>query len=313
MTDIHYIIISPVKNEAEYLPNTIQSVLSQTVRPTLWIIVNDGSTDRTEQIVEMAAKQHEWIKAVHRENWGARHAGGGVAEAFYAGFKLLENAQWQYLVKMDGDVTFEADYFERCLRRFAEQPQLGIGGGLICNLVKGELVPESKVDPVFHVRGATKIYRRECWDGIGGIVPATGWDTVDELKANMLGWSTRTFSDIEIVHHRPAGAAYGTWPNWVKNGRANYAAGYHPVFMLLKCLSRVFKKPYGIAALGLWIGFCGAHLKRVWRVSDPAVMRYFRDQQVRRLLGRPSLWSRDQPKSSQELTRQNIGRNSWRA
>jgi glycosyltransferase involved in cell wall biosynthesis len=290
MTNIRYVIVSPVRNEAEYIQNTIESVVSQTVKPTLWIIVDDGSTDGTRRIIQEAAARHTWIKTVHRGDRGVRLAGEGVMEAFYAGLEVVGTERWQYLAKLDGDVTFESDYFECCFARFAEEPKLGIVGGLVCNMVKGTLCPESKADPAFHVRGATKIYRRECWQGIGGLVQAVGWDTVDELKANMLGWSTRTFSDIRIVHHRPAGAAYGTWQNWVKNGLANYVAGYHPIFMLLKCISRVFKRPYGIAALGLWFGFCSGYAKRIRRVDDAPFRQYFRSQQLRRLLGRPSLW-----------------------
>jgi biofilm PGA synthesis N-glycosyltransferase PgaC len=290
MTDIKYIIISPVRNEAEYIPKTLDSILSQTVQPARWIIVNDGSTDATGQIIDEAANRYPWVRAIQRHNSGPRRAGEGVMEAFYAGFDTLGSEEWRYLVKLDGDVTFGPDYFERCFARFAEEPRLGIAGGLICNVVDGVLCAESKVDPAFHVRGATKIYRRECWQEIGGLIRAAGWDTVDELKANMKGWSSLTLRDVKIVHHRPAGAAYGTWSNWVKNGRANYVAGYHPVFMFMKCLSRIFKRPYGIAALGLCVGFCGGYIKRSRRVDDPDFIRYFRDQQVRRLLGRPSLW-----------------------
>jgi biofilm PGA synthesis N-glycosyltransferase PgaC len=290
MRNIRYIIISPVRNEADYLPRTIDSVLSQTIRPSQWIIVNDGSTDETARVIEEAAAQHSWIKTVHRPDRGSRRAGGGVVEAFYAGLNLLLDEEWEYLVKLDGDVTFESDYFARCFFQFEQEPRLGIGGGLICNMVSGTLCPESKLDPAFHVRGATKIYRRNAWDSIGGLVPAAGWDTVDELKANMLGWLTQTFPKITIVHHRPAGAAYGAWSNWTKNGRANYVAGYHPIFMLVKCFSRIFMKPYGVAALGLWVGFCGGYVKRTWRVDDPALIRYFQRQQFLRLLGRPSLW-----------------------
>jgi glycosyltransferase involved in cell wall biosynthesis len=290
MTNIDYVIVSPVRDEAAYIQDTIASVLRQTIQPLRWVIVNDGSTDRTGQIIEEAAARYSWIKTVQRKDCGIRRAGGGVVEAFYAGFGHLGNERWQYLVKMDGDVTFEPDYFQRCFSRFAAEPRLGIGGGQISNIINGVPRPESTVDPVFHVRGATKIYRRECWDDIGGLVQATGWDTIDELKANMLGWSSRTFSNIIMIHHRPAGEAYGTWPNWVKNGRANYAAGYHPVFMAMKCLSRVCKRPYGIAALGLLVGYCGGYLKQAWRVDDPAFVRYFQGQQFRRLLGRPSLW-----------------------
>jgi glycosyltransferase involved in cell wall biosynthesis len=290
MTNVDYVIVVPVRNEAEHIQRMIESVLAQTNRPTQCIIVDDGSTDGTDLIIQEAATRYKWIQTVHREDRGSRRAGGGVMDAFYAGLELLANERWQYLVKLDGDVSFEPDYFERCFRRFAEEPRLGIAGGLICQVVGGTLSPESTGDPAFHVRGATKIYRRECWQDIGGLLRTVGWDTVDELKANMLGWSTRTLSEVKIVHHRPAGAAYGMWSNWVKNGRANYVAGYHPIFMLLKCISRVFKRPYGIAALGLWVGFCSGYTKRIWRVDDPEFLRYVRHQQARRLLGRASLW-----------------------
>jgi len=288
--NVRYVIIAPVRDEAAYVQRTIQSVASQTNLPAQWVIVDDGSTDETGRLIKEAAAKYSWIKAVRRENRGARRAGGGVVEAFYSGLERLEDEEWEYLVKLDGDVTFEPDYFERCFQKFANEPRLGIGGGLICNNVGGILQAESKVDPPFHVRGATKIYRRKCWQDLGGLVQAPGWDTIDEIKANMFGWSTRTFPDIKIVHHRPAGAAYGTWSNWVKNGRANYVTGYHPVFMLLKCISRIFRKPYGIASLGLWVGFCGGYAKGGWRVDDPTFIRYFRRQQIRRLLGQPSLW-----------------------
>ena len=134
MTNIDYVIVSPVRNEAAYIQDTIASVLRQTIQPLRWVIVNDGSTDRTGQIIEEAAARYSWIKTVHREDCGVRRAGGGVVEAFYAGFEQLGNERWQYLVKMDGDVTFEPDYFQRCFSRFATEPRLGIGGGQISNV-----------------------------------------------------------------------------------------------------------------------------------------------------------------------------------
>ena len=291
MDSIRYCIITPAKNEAEFLLNTIESVVAQTITPARWVIVDDGSADNTGQIADDAAKKYDWISVVHRKDRGARRAGGGVVEAFQDGLELLQNVQWDYLVKMDGDVTFGLDYFKQCFAKFAADSKLGIGGGLICNLINGTPQPESKVDPVFHVRGATKIYKFECWQAIGGLVPAVGWDTIDELKANMLGWKSLTFREIPMLHHRPAGAAYGTWPNWVKNGRANYVTGYHPVFMLFKCLSRVFKKPFGVGALGLAVGFFGSYLKGLPRIDDIQVIRFLRREQMKRLFLRKSLWS----------------------
>ena len=122
MTGVNYIVISPVRNEQDYLNTTIQSLVSQTNRPALWIIVDDGSTDKTGEIIDEAASQHSWIRIVHRQDRGFRRAGSGVMEAFHDGFKLIEGRSWQYLVKLDGDVTLEPDYFERCFARFAAHP-----------------------------------------------------------------------------------------------------------------------------------------------------------------------------------------------
>ncbi len=290
MKAVSYCIVTPVRNEEEHFGRTIDSVVSQTIRPARWIIVDDGSTDNTGRIADEAVKHHDWITVVHRKDRGTRRAGDGVMEAFNAGLRALGEESWQYLVKLDGDVSFEPNYFERCFGEFAADAHLGIGGGLICNVTNGSLVPESKFDPPFHVRGATKIYKYECWQAIGGLVPAVGWDTVDEMKANMLGWHTRTFPELRIVHHRQAGAAYGEWSNWVKNGQANYFMGYHPLFMLLKCISRLFKRPFGIAALGLSVGFWGSYLERRRQVDDWQLIQYVRREQMKRLCLKSSLW-----------------------
>jgi biofilm PGA synthesis N-glycosyltransferase PgaC len=286
-----YIVISPVRNEAQYLPETIRCMAAQTPNPVEWILVDDGSTDGTGSILDAAANQIPWVKAVHRKDRGFRQAGSGVMDAFFDGYASVRCPDWQFLVKFDGDLSFSADYFEQCFKQFAADPKLGIGGGTICNQLNGALEVESKVDPAFHVRGATKIYRRECWDQIGGLIHAPGWDTVDEVKANMLGWTTRTFPDLKLVHHRPAGQAYGQWSNLLKNGRANYVAGYHPLFMLLKCIRRCFDKPYLLEGCGLWLGFLTGYLKRIPQVPDRDVIRYFRRQQMNRLLGKQSLWT----------------------
>src|SRR4030095_3818867 len=141
----------------------------------------------------------------------------GVVDAFYSGYERLAGIDWGFLVKLDGDLDFEDDYFERCLARFAKQPDLGIGGGVIYSQVGGQLKEEEH--PAFHVRGATKIYRRACWEQIGGLLRVPGWDTLDEVKANQLGWHTGSFPEVRIVQQRFTGEGGGQWPTWVKNGR----------------------------------------------------------------------------------------------
>jgi poly-beta-1,6-N-acetyl-D-glucosamine synthase len=172
------------------------------------------------------------------------------------------------------------------------EPGLGIGGGLVCTSANGKTEAEFR-DAAFHVRGPTKIYRRECWRQIGGLIRAPGWDTFDQVKANMLGWKTRTFQDIKLIHHRPTGGAYGDWPNDMKNGLANYVVGYHPLFMLLKCVRRCVHRPYGLAALALMAGFLRGYFRRVPQVPDRQVIRYLRKQQLNCLFGRKSLWDSD--------------------
>jgi hypothetical protein len=212
-------------------------------------------------------------------------------EAFYAGYEALTVKDWDFLAKMDGDLAFADDYFEQCWSRFAAEPKLGIGGGTITVNSNGNWIVEAPNDPLFHVRGATKIYRRACWDAIGGLLRETGWDTVDEVKANMLGWSTRTFRDLPLKHFRPTGKADGAWANWFKNGRANYVMGYHPLFMFAKCVKRLFKKPYGLGSVALMSGFFTGYTTGANQVGDKSVIQYLRGQQLRALMFRKSLWS----------------------
>ena len=135
MSRVRYVIISPVRNEAEHIRATVASVAAQTIRPARWVIVDDGSSDATPSLIDEAARQHDWITATHRKDRGRRLAGSGVMQAFFAGLARLETNSWQFLAKLDGDVTFEPDYFERCFDQFAAEPRLGIAGGLICNRV----------------------------------------------------------------------------------------------------------------------------------------------------------------------------------
>jgi glycosyltransferase involved in cell wall biosynthesis len=285
-----YIIITPVRNEEKYIKETINSVLNQTIPPMEWIIVNDGSSDNTGNIINEYSRRVKWIKAVHRKDRGFRKAGGGVIEAFYSGFGEVKRQDWDFIVKLDGDLSFDQNYFQKCIENFSKNPKLGIGGGTVCILENGKLKVDAAGDPPFHVRGATKIYRRECWEQISPLVKAPGWDTIDEVKANMYGWKTKTFSDLKIIQHKPTGGADGSWRNWVKNGRANYVTGYHPVFMLAKCIRRAFQRPLFIASVALFFGFWSGYLKRIAQVQDEKLIHYLRKEQIRRLLHKSSIY-----------------------
>lgn len=283
-----YVVISPVRDEEAYIRCTIESMIAQTLRPTEWIIVNDGSSDSTGQIIDEYSQRYSWIRGIHRENRGFRKSGGGVVEAFNDGYGALRSRSWEFIVKMDGDLSFEPTYFENCLKNFEKDSALGVGGGVICYIQNGKKVFEP--GPAFHVRGASKIYRRACWEAIGGFWPAPGWDTMDEVKANMLGWTTRSFDDLHLHHHRPTGAADGMWGGLVKNGKANYICGYHPMFMLAKCFHRLRQKPYLIGSLALLYGFLSGYLQRIPQVDDRQTIIYLRRQQLGRLWRRETIW-----------------------
>ena len=283
-----YIIITPARDEEEHLAETIAAVARQTILPLQWIIVNDGSTDQTGSILNRHAEIYPWITAVHRENRGYRQAGGGVVATFNDGYEQLQFTDWEFIVKLDADLTFAPEYFEQCFAEFKRDSRLGIGGGGIYHDEDGEWKIEE--NPKFHVRGATKIYKKECWEALGGLLQAPGWDTIDELKANMLGWKTRTFIELRLFHHRVTGAAAGAWKDCIKNGRANYITGYHPLFMLLKCMRRLPKRPYILGAVGLSWGFLSGYLQGISRVHDRRLIRYTRNQQMRLIFHLESIW-----------------------
>lgn len=283
-----YVIITPVRDEEKYVGTTIESVRSQTVPPAEWVIVNDGSMDRTGEIIDRYAHEYQWIRPLHRSNRGFRKSGGGVVEAVNDGINLLRSNDWDFLVKLDGDLTFAPDYFERCFAHFAERPNLGIGGGEIYHETDGHLRLEP--NPKFHVRGATKIYRRACWEAIGGLLAAPGWDTIDEVKANMLGWETRAFEDLHLLHHRFTGSADGQVRDSIKHGVACYVSGYHPLFVAASSVYRLIKKPYLVGSAAILYGYLKSYFSNAPRVSDLQLIRYIRAQQLRKLCGLQTIW-----------------------
>jgi len=286
--NIRYAIVTPARDETEYIEATINSVTRQTILPAEWVIVDDGSTDNTGSIVDQYAERFPWIRAVHRPNRGFREPGGGVVDAFYEGYNTLQHGDWEFLVKLDADLSFSEDYFEECFARFDQEPRLGIGGGVIYHDLGGKLRLEA--NPRFHVRGATKIYRRACWEAIGGLRRAPGWDAIDEVKANMLGWETKSFDDLHLLHYRFTGSADGLLRDSVKHGMVCYVCGYHPLFVAASCMYRLINKPFMVGSAAMCYGFLRGYFTRAPRVNDAQLIRYVRTQQLRRLFGLQTVW-----------------------
>jgi glycosyltransferase involved in cell wall biosynthesis len=281
-------MITAVRDEEQFIARTIESVVTQTVKPLEWIIVDDGSRDKTGEIIAPYIERHPWIRYVDRKDRGHRSKGGGI-EAFLEVFPTICSRGWEYLVNLDSDLTFDADYFEQCFEQFRSTPKLGIGGGAVyAQIGGGHWQPEQA--PAFHVRGAAKIYRRECWEAIGGLWPGLGWDTVDEVKANQLGWTTRTFPNIKLFHQRQSGSMWGAWGFAVMDGEADYVVGYLPLFFGLKCVRHLVKPPIFIRSMGMLYGYLRCLIRNTPRVSDPDFVRYLRTQQLRRLLGLSTIW-----------------------
>ena len=284
-----YCIVTPVRNEEEHLSELVESLVAQTVRPSHWVLVDDGSSDSSAAMIDQYASQHDWLTLLQRPDRGQRAPGGGVVETFMTGYELVKDDEWDFVVKLDADMSLDPDFFERCLERFAADPQLGIGGGTVSDRLNDGTLRHDP-HPAFHVRGATKIYRRECWEAIGGMVQAKGWDTIDEVKANQLGWRTTTFHDIPILQQRVTGHRAGSWSDISKNGRAAWFCGYHPLFALARAVRLSTIPPYLLLGLAFASGYGKAMLTRADRIDDPELISYVQREQLNRLRGRPSIW-----------------------
>jgi poly-beta-1,6-N-acetyl-D-glucosamine synthase len=201
---LNYVIVSPVKDEERHVELTLRSVCAQTVVPTRWVIVNDGSTDGTAEIVATYARQYPFIKVVDHPKGGSRQPGGRVIKAFNYGRDAID-VPYDFIVKLDCDLSFEPDYFERLLANFRADDRLGIASGTYAELnAFGRWQPVRM--PAYHAFGASKVLRRACFDEIDGFVEAKGWDTVDEIRAWSKGWRTGHFIDLPTRHHKPEGS-----------------------------------------------------------------------------------------------------------
>ena len=286
--DVVFSVVTPVRNEGRTIKDTIESVIKQTIRPKRWVIIDDGSTDNTGEILKAYAEKNDWIEVLHFEDKG--YSDYEMAHRkLGAGLERLLQYQNDYIVKMDGDITFESNYFEEIFRRFDADPQLGIAGGVFYVLDGGQYVLESS--PLYHVRGASKIYRWKCWEDIGGFVHKLGYDTIDEIQAHMKGWKTRSFPELKVIHHRKTFTRKGKLGSAVYQGKLNYLVWYHPLYVILKSAKfSLTRKPYFFYGAAFIYGFLKCYAIGLQRsINDEEFKRYIRGQQLRKLMFRSTI------------------------
>lgn len=259
-----YAVVSPVKDEEKYVERTIRSVLGQTIRPVRWIIVDDGSKDRTPEIIKQGVSGIDWIQCLRIDRDGNRELGITEIKAFTVGHKLLEDVEYDFIVKLDCDVELPPTYFEEMLRRFDEKAGLGIASGAFFEEHDGQWVFIRMPD--YHASGATKMVRAKCFRDIGGFVQRKGWDTIDEIRARALGWETERIQTLTFRHLKREGSASGVVYSNLLEAEVDYVIGNSLAFVLLKAIYRmVSQRPFVVAgSIMLW-GFVKAWITSVPR------------------------------------------------
>lgn len=280
-----YAIVSAVRDEERYVRLTLDSVLRQNCLPARWIIVDDGSTDHTADIVRECSERHPFIRLLRHSTPGERHPGSRVIHAFNRGLPLLGDLEYDFIVKLDCDLSFAPDYFERLLSRFEASAALGIASGIYQEKSRGGSWQPVRM-PLYHAFGACKVVRRRCFEQIGGFLTKAGWDTVDEIRAWSAGWETRHFPELETRHHKPEGSGIGRLRTSRMHGEIFYATGGDPLFFAFKVLQRSAAPPILGGALALTWGYVNAAMANKPRLVTPAEARSYRRVLRQRLLGK---------------------------
>lgn len=282
---IKYVVISPVRNEQDYIQRTYESLVSQTLLPLQWIIVNDGSTDDTEAMVLRYVAQHSWIKLITLKDRGYYFPGTGVVNVFNAGLAVVSQPDWEFVVKLDVDLSFEPNYFELLLNRFSDNPKLGMGSGVTYLESDKGWVMEPVLDD--HPVGPSKVYRRTCFEQIGGLKPVPGWDLADLLAAQMAGWQTACFKDLIVKHYRPTGTRReGLWARSVLQGRFEYRHGYAFWYTFLKAIFHLVGSGNFVASAGKVFGYMLAFVKKDEYIFEEKMRIFLRGKHAKSFLGR---------------------------
>lgn len=279
-----YVLVTATWNEEKYVRHTIDAVLNQTVRPIRWVIVSDGSTDKTDEIVKETAARNDFVVYVRKERTQEQKGFASKVYAIREGLNHLNNVSYSFIGHLDSDVSFATDYYERMLQEFTHEPRLGIGGGFIFEKQAGRFRSRPSNDPR-SVAGAIQLFRRECYEAIGGFLPLPlgGEDWYAEIIARMRGWKVAAFPELKVLHHKPSVATRGILRENFRQGLVDYSFGTLPLFELVKCGRRVRERPFLLGAIIRGCGFVWACCRLETRPIPDAVVVYLRKEQLGRL------------------------------
>ncbi len=280
---MRYVLITPARNEEAYIEKTLRSVVSQTVVPEQWVIVDDASTDSTAELVENYVREHPWIELVRRTQRAERSFSRKV-DAFNVGLQRLGPCEFEVIGNLDADLSFDPEYLEFLMNKFAEDPKLGVAGTPFVE--NGYDSARDSFEGENHVAGGCQLFRRQCFEEIGGYIgnPAGGIDWIAVTTARMKGWKTCSFPEKRFHHYRSLGTAErGIVASLFSYGEKDYYLGGSPVWQLFRVCYRSVKRPFLIGGLALLGGYCWAGLRRTKRPISPELMRFHRREQINKL------------------------------
>jgi glycosyltransferase involved in cell wall biosynthesis len=280
---MRYVLISPARNEAAFIEKTLASMATQTLPPQRWVIVDDGSTDQTSTLVERYAQRYPWIELIRRTKQVNRSFASKV-ETFNVGLERVRSLEFDVLGNLDADLSFEPNYFEFLMQKFSEDPELGVAGTPFVE--NGYDSARDSFEGQNHVAGGCQLFRRECFEDVGGYVPneAGGVDWIAVTTARMKGWKTRSFPEKRFHHYRTLGTAgRSSVAASFSYGEKDYYLGGSPIWQLFRVAYRMTKRPFFIDGFALLSGYCLAALRRTKRPVSPELMRFHREEQMRKL------------------------------
>lgn len=281
----NYVLITAARNEEKYIENTIKTIIEQTVLPVKWIIVSDGSTDRTDEIVMQYSARYNFIHLGRKTaNMTGQVDFSSKVNAIKMGYEKLQDIDYSFIGILDGDVTFDSYYYENILNKFSKNTKLGIGGGIIFDQYDDHCIRRSP-NRSNYVSGCIQLLRRECYEEIGGLFPIKegGEDTIAAVTAQMKGWVVESFEELKVYHHKHSNATRDKLKEAFRSGQMFYALGSHPAFELLKSIKSITVEPYLLFAITRIFGYLIPYLEKQRRPVTEQFIQFLRKEQLAQL------------------------------